>query len=61
MNIKDKIKQTISEIENNIIEIRKELRDPKVKNRPGKFQSIKYAEKMILDFKKELEEMKDEK
>lgn len=61
MNIEEKIKSTISDIESNITEINRELEDQSVRNRSGKLRSIKYAEEMILDFKKILEEMKDGK
>ena len=56
MNLDDKIKNRISEIENDIKEINKELEDPNVHNRSGKLQSIEYAKEMILDLKKVLEE-----
>jgi len=61
MNIKDKVKKTISEIESNNKEIEKELDNPNCHNRPGKLQSIDYGKEMILDFEKVLEEMNDGK
>jgi len=61
MNTEDRVKKTISEIEVDIVEIKKELKDPSCPNRAGKLQSIKYAEEMILDFKKVLEEMNNGK
>jgi len=61
MNTEEKIKKTISEIKVDIVEIKKELENPNCPNRTGKLQSIKYAEEMILDFEKALEEMKSGK
>lgn len=61
MNNKEIIKKTISEIENNITEIKRELEDPGCYNKAGKLQSIEYAEEMILDFRKVLEKIENGK
>ena len=61
MEIKERIKKTISDMEKNITKAKEDLKNPCCHNRTGKIQSIKDTEEMILDFKKVLEGMKNGK